>query len=235
MVAYGSLENGRKWHFRIENTRIRTEFSGGQNFGGDTDVADAEWRHLVVVFPELGFEGDDIIHYVDGEIEPKLGGTSLEIDTAIDEADGAFPVHIGFAVGHAGRWFQGQIADVRIYDEALDQAAIQEIMSGADLGLPTEPGDFNSDGTIDTADFMIMADNFNSTFSLNESHSKGDFDLNGRIDLNDFFEFRMVLNNQPGIAGVPEPNTVWWLLMTGLICLRRAAASPPQVNGIPLP
>ena len=105
LVAWGPNVTGEKWHFRIENTRIRTEFSGGQNFGGDTDIADGQWHHLASVFPDGGFEGDDIIHYIDGVEEPKLGGTSIPINTGIDPNAGAFPVHIGYAIPHAGSFF----------------------------------------------------------------------------------------------------------------------------------
>lgn len=223
VVAYGSLASGRKWHFRIENTRIRTEFQGGQNFGGDTDAANAEWHHIASVFPEGGVEGDDILHYVDGVLEPKLGGTSLPIDTGIGEADEAFPVNIGFAVGHAGRWFQGQIADVRIYDEGLDQQGIQDVMDGAGLLPPGDPGDFNLDGVVDGTDFMIMTENFNQKFPFEESFSKGDFDLNTRVNLKDFIRFRELFNGQQGaVAAVPEPNLGWCVMAVGLIWLRQS-------------
>jgi len=136
IVAYGVNGGGEKWHFRIDSggggTRIRTEFSAGQQFGGDSVAIEEDvWHHVASVFPEGGTEGDDVIHYVDGVFEPKLGGTSPMINTGIDPEDGALPVHIGFAAHHAGRYFNGQIADVRIYDEGLDQAAIIDIMLGA--------------------------------------------------------------------------------------------------------
>ena len=139
IVAYGPNRTGEKWHFRVDSggggTRIRTEFSGGQNFGGDTVAIEEDvWHHLASVFPEGATEGDDIIHYVDGVVEPKLGGTSLPINTGIDPDDGAFPVHIGYAIPHANRYFRGQIADVRIYDEGLDQAAILDALSQRGAG-----------------------------------------------------------------------------------------------------
>lgn len=222
VVAWGSLASSKKWHFRVENTRIRTEFQGGQNFGGDSDAADGEWHHIASVFPEAGSEGDDIIHYVDGVLEPKLGGTSLPIDTGVGEEQEAFPVHIGLAVGHAGRWFQGQISDVRIYDEGLDQAAIQDIMNGAGLSPPGDPGDFNTDGVVDVVDFTIMTENFNAKFPFDESFSKGDFDLNTRVDLKDFLGFRELFNAAPATAPVPEPGVAWWVVAIGLMTVRRA-------------
>lgn len=141
IVAYGVNGGGEKWHFRIDSggggTRIRTEFSAGQQFGGDSIAIEEDvWHHVASVFPEGGTEGDDVIHYVDGVFEPKLGGTSPMINTGIDPEDGALPVHIGFAAHHADRYFSGQIADVRIYDEGLDQAEIIDIMLGAGVLPP---------------------------------------------------------------------------------------------------
>ena len=149
MVAWGdAASNSAKWHFRIDQTNgnaLRTEYQGGQNFA-ETDVADGEWHFVASVFPEGG-EGADIIHYLDGEIDEQLGGTSLPIDTAgVD--DGGLPVHIGWAAGHPNRWFVGQMADVRIYDEALDQDALLKIM----MGETSIPGDYNEDGVVDALD-----------------------------------------------------------------------------------
>lgn len=218
IVAYGSLETARKWHFRVEGagggTRIRTEFQGGQIFGGDTNLGDNEWHHIVSVFPEGAFAGEEVIHYVDGEIEENLGGNgAIDIDTGAGEDDDAFPVHIGLAIGHAGRWFDGQIADVRIYDEELSASDIREIMDSPSMLPPGDVGDFNGDGTVDNADFTVLASNFNSTFLLTESYSKGDFDLNARVNMADFWAFRAVLNAPAGAAAVPEPSTAWLALL----------------------
>ena len=172
-------------------------------------------------FPDGGTEGDDVIHYVDGVFEPKLGGTSPMINTAIDPDNGALPVHIGFAVHHAGRYFNGQIADVRMYDEALDQQAIQDIISGAGFLPPgATPGDFNDDGSIDVADFNIIAANMNRTFAKGEeTFSQGDGDSNFRVDMKDFLAFRKLVEAQGagGMEAVPEPDNLCWFVMPFII------------------
>lgn len=231
MVAYGANRAGEKWHFRIDTggggTRIRTEFSGGQNFGGDTVAADGEWRHLVSVFPEGGTVGDDVIHYIDGVVEPKAGGNSPVINTAtITDDEGAFPVHIGYAIPHGGRYFIGQISDVRIYDEGLSQEQVLSVMAGGGLLPPgATPGDFNQDGAIDAADFDILASNYHMSFTPNDdSFFKGDFDTNLRVDLKDFLSFREVFAAQAtggGVASVPEPSSLLPLLLPGIVLLRR--------------
>ena len=55
VVAYGANRGGEKWHFRIDSggggTRIRTEFSAGQQFGGDTVAIEEDvWHHIASVF-----------------------------------------------------------------------------------------------------------------------------------------------------------------------------------------
>ena len=122
-------------------------------------------------------------------------------------------------------FFQGQISDVRIYDEGLDQEAILAIMAGAGLGPAGDPGDFNLDGTVDVNDFLILAENFGGKFSVEESFSKGDFDLNTRVNLKDFTAFRELFHAQQGVAAaaVPEPSTFTLLSLAGtlLLALRR--------------
>jgi hypothetical protein len=156
VVAWGSHDNYRKWHFRIDRdtSTLRTEFAGGQNYA-TSDVTDGQWHFAASIFPDGGVWGTDIMHFLDGDWDPQSGGNSdFEIDTAIDPNENAYPVHIGFAAGHAGRFFVGQIADVRIYDEALDEDALRAIMEGGDLATQLQPGDADMDLDFDQLDLV---------------------------------------------------------------------------------
>ena len=112
----------RLWWWR--NAESEPSLARGQQFGGDSVAIEEDvWHHVASVFPEGGTEGDDVIHYVDGVFEPKLGGTSPIINTGIDLDNGALPVHIGFRSAPCWTLFQrADFADVRIYDEGLEQA-----------------------------------------------------------------------------------------------------------------
>ncbi len=82
---------------------------------------------------------------------------------------------------------------------------------------PDNPGDFNQDGAIDTADFDIMVANFRT----GNSHEEGDINFDFAVDLQDFVEFAGKFNG--GAAAVPEPST--WVLavlvLLGILGCRR--------------
>lgn len=161
ILGYGAPANGLKWHFRVNPTAgngvvgaIRTEYQGGQNVGTDV-INDGNWYHVVAVFPDGATMGQQIDHYVDGVLQGKSGGDRA-INTDIGEA--ANRVTIGKSQqGATARWYQGLIADVRIYDHALSQGEIDAIRSEE----PPEPlpTDEDGDGVPDFEDNCISITN----------------------------------------------------------------------------
>lgn len=75
-----------------------------------------------------------------------------------------------------------------------------------EIDLPLR-GDFNSDGTIDLADFDILL----AGFGNGNNYTQGDFTLDGIIDFHDFRAFKAAFGQAAGSEAVPEPST--WLLM----------------------
>ena len=103
---------------------------------------DGQWHHIGVVFPDGGEFNSDVMHFVDGVFDDQSGGGDQDVNTAI--GPGAEPVSIGMRVQGANRqFFPGQIADVRIYDEALSESEIKAIMDGLE---PEPPKDW-TDGS----------------------------------------------------------------------------------------
>jgi len=94
------------------------------------------------------------------------------------------------------------------------QFAFDRVMVTLDPPLPPENierlGDFNADGQLDMADFLIMAENFNASFPFDESFAKGDQTRDGKVDLADFLETRQLFNaaQQGTLASVPEPSSL---------------------------
>ena len=89
---------------------------------------------------------------------------------------------------------------LQLFDRTIDW------LLRVDLGCPCNPGDFNADGTVDLADFLVLAGNFGTGTRFDE----GDNNFDGRVDLRDFFEFREIFNAPAGAqaAAVPEPSAL---------------------------
>ncbi len=153
ILSWGlSSGNGRKYHFRINNTEsngtygaIRTEIQGTFNIGS-TIVNDNEWHHVVSVFPEEGFFVTDILHYVDGVLETMSGtnanAETIALDTAAsaDVSDQEF--RIGMSVqGAEQRFFLGLIDEVRVYERALTGEEIRAIIE-SERAAPVEVLEF---------------------------------------------------------------------------------------------
>ena len=87
--------------------------------------------------------------------------------------------------------------------------------------VSAQTGDFNMDGVVNLEDFLVMAENFNSSFEIGEvSFSKGDNNIDGHVNLADFIELRAIFNAPAGAsaASVPEPGGLL-LVLVGLLAL----------------
>ena len=147
--------SGLKWHARLNSTAangpvgaLRLEIQDGR-IVATTPVNDGEWHHAAIVFEEdADPDVSDVVFYLDGEIDAVDSFTSVPIDT--QNTGGPFAVTLGGRVqGTVVRGFDGNLADVRIYDSGLSQAEVLDIMaggngSGSDLVITSvdySPGD----------------------------------------------------------------------------------------------
>jgi hypothetical protein len=134
--------------------------------------------------------------------------------------------------------YAGLMDDIGVWDEALSLEQIQQVMTSGLGGSPELPGDFNADGVLDTADFLIMAENFNTRQSPEEAFLKGDMDGNLRIDLRDFIVFRELFHGPDQAAGataaVPEPATgvLCGIAAAYILTYRRRKSLAPQAAAI---
>lgn len=171
-------------------------------------MQDEVWTHLA--YRSDGATFDVVVNGTAG-VGPSLqyeGDSILEHDT----------VYIG---RQGTETWGGRLDDFRVYSRALSDEEIMVAMIGV---APEDAGDFNDDGAVNLDDFNIMLSNFNQRFSTTESFSKGDNNVNGRVDLADFLEFRQLFNAQgAAAASVPEPMGIT-LFMTGLVTALFAAA-----------
>ena len=150
IVSWGdSASNSRKYHVRINNSAtngtlgaIRCEVQGGYTIGS-TILTDNEWHHVAIVYGQDATPTtSDILFYIDGQLDPKSGTADLAINTDISGPNAADLV-IGRRVQGAPAYFTGKLADVALYDVALDAREIAQLADGtARPGKPVGFGPF---------------------------------------------------------------------------------------------
>jgi hypothetical protein len=201
-MAWGSNATARKWHIRANGASgvMRTEFAGGQNFA-TTSIIDGEWHHVASVFPNGATEGEQILHYIDGVLDPQAGGTSLTIDTEIvTDADidwtnansaESYPVHIGARLTHGwGNMLIGSMADVRIYNQGLSEDQIRAIFEGK------VEGGMNLEGPT-IVDFGDLSGDASYEFFFKAIKAGASTAIAG----NDAFAFKLDQWNEQGVFG----------------------------------
>lgn len=170
MVGWGdSTRNQTKYHVRIEPSTgsLRTEVQGG-NLWGTAIINDGQWHHVVSVVPDLpNPNNSNVLHYVDGVLDPALGGGAQPVNTDVAAAN-SLPVWVG-ARNQAGamQYFTGLIDELAIFQTALTDAQISSLSKGADptrlaapLGAPLsinqQPSNVRA-GELDSATFEVNA------------------------------------------------------------------------------
>ncbi len=145
IVGWGTSEDpsGQKWHIRLNSNAdngtvgaVRTEIQGNYIIGS-TPINDGEWHHVASVLPEGGFLNTDVIHYIDGEVDPMSGTNNDNADLIIDTAsdDGGTDVTVGSRLqGTTDQFHVGTVDEVRIYSRELSQEEIQALVAQAGGG-----------------------------------------------------------------------------------------------------
>lgn len=141
MISLGNtpISNSTRFDLRLDAGKLRAELQGG-GFTTSAVLNDDRWHHVAVVVPLATAQLKDILYYVDGASVPSATGT-----TAINTATG--PLRIGDSYQDISRDFTGIIDEVRLYDEALDLAAIQALRA-ADLAVAPAIRCFHSHAAI---------------------------------------------------------------------------------------
>ena len=128
IIAWGTNVGGQRMNFRVD-TVLRLEHGGGNMRGTNgPSLLDNEWHHVAATVP-LGGKLPDTRLYVDGVdvSAPASATAAYNLKANVDVAIG-----MGGSIA-TGRFFQGLIDDVRIYDRAL---SAEEIAGMAGKTLP---------------------------------------------------------------------------------------------------
>ena len=115
ICGWGTNAVGQKWLLRLDGAgKLRTEVNSGYVVG-TTALNDGNWHHVAVVLD--GTNTSDIDLYVDGVLE-----TVSSLGARVINTGNSVPVRVGNAIHNL--YWDGQIAEVRIWNSALSLAEI---------------------------------------------------------------------------------------------------------------
>lgn len=120
-------DNSWRLHRKGTTNNLNFAINGVGNITGSTNVNDGEWHHVAAVY-----NGSQMRLYIDGKLDAQMNATG-SIPT------NNYDVLIGANDQRAGRNFEGQIDDVRIWNTGRSEAEIlanyQETLAGTESGL----------------------------------------------------------------------------------------------------
>ena len=127
IISWGNNTAERKWIFRVQHTdgvdgAVRIEVNGGY-IVGTTDIRDGQWHHVAAVLPPGVTNVNDVLLFVDG----LYNGYSARQAKAINTDSGA---NVRVGRGHGDHYFEGEMDDVRVYDNALSATDIWKEKAG---------------------------------------------------------------------------------------------------------
>ena len=110
---------------------------------GTVTLADSSWHHVTG-----GYDGSELLLYVDGVLDTSATIGSKIIDTTAD-------LLLGQNFSNSDSDFSGRMDEVKLYDNALNSAEVSDLLLGAGPA-----GNSGSDG-----DWVISGDNLISGVS----------------------------------------------------------------------
>jgi|GEM_PF-5169435 len=162
----------------------------------------------------FNYQSGELTLLVDGEQQTQTANFQTPGNTSDTDS---LNIRIGAdaVLGNPRGFFTGQIAELMVYDRALSIKEIGDVESYVvDKWLTVnlcEPanlllGDFDGNGSVEFADFLILSANFGSE---TESYSDGDANCDGSVGFDDFLalssNFGESLAAANATQSVPEP------------------------------
>jgi hypothetical protein len=207
---------------------IEFNFTGGQ--AGDSAIANLSYL-LDAGGKNLNHPGGAVVEVRlaepplgDIQIDAILTDTAQEIDSILLHPNGAGTVYRG--VLHSGTPLD--LEHVRVIDFILLALAASDtrlVMDAIRVG-PDLPGDYNNDGSVDAADYVVWRDNQGTTNTLSNDP------LGGTIDGRQFDQWRA---NFGAMAGTPAtatatshaaPEPASWLMLVVAVLVLVARTRP---------
>ena len=132
IISWGPNTTGNKWQLNMNSAgHLRVEISSG-SVVGTTLINDGSWHHVVCTFTNNGApNASNILLYVDGALEALTAVVPLALNTT---ASG----NVKIGSDNQSRFWNGALADVRIYNRALGSNEIAALAFGATTTSPLD-------------------------------------------------------------------------------------------------
>jgi hypothetical protein len=226
---------GNFMHIRGLNGQLVFQFStiGFDNMQLESGPSNAFWNQIdqwmyVGVTWDSTNSGRLEFFYVDGTNTVQSGrlfattNATLPITTTTNVSGGVtYGLSLGNQAGLRLRPFDGLLDNFRVFDAALTQADLQTIVNKDLLNQSlSHPGDFDSDGDVDGADFVAWQTNFPT--ATGATLAQGDADADGDVDGADFVVWQTNFPFTPGPGNAPVPEPASWMLGVAALAVFRA-------------
>jgi len=163
IVYWGKYQSGKWWIFHVNNYAPKGNLGAirvsvyGRWITGSTDIRDDKWHHVAVVLPEGVDDVEDLLFYVDGNLETISDSQSKTINTA--EHDN---VYIGVyntsdTSENLDWYFDGLIDEVQIHPRALSAQEVRKLYYGI-----ADDGGIDGKGASATISKSIIRDNYSA-------------------------------------------------------------------------
>jgi hypothetical protein len=186
---------------------IPNAIQGGWNTG--PNVNNGALHHLVAITEN----GVSTRLWVDGML---VETSAMNVPPTLSN-DGNLDLYIGENPGARGRYWDGLIDDVAIWNRPLLDSEIASLWNGgtgAAVGslIPAVvPGDVNGDAVVNNADFEPIRLNFLQSVT---ARADGDLNGDGLVDFADFREWKANAAGAGSSLAIPEPTA--YLLVVGM-------------------
>jgi hypothetical protein len=183
----------------------------------DADAGAADWTFLAATYDSTLFE----IKFYMGDVDTPVTQLGSTIVTVLNPAplDSAARLGVGLtdAAPTSDTSVTGWQDDVRVYNTALDLAALEAVrMENLGGGGGGNPADFDNDGDVDGMDLGEWKMGFGTTGTA--AKADGDADADMDVDGADFLTWRRELG-AAGVSAIPEPAAGLLLALGAMVCL----------------
>ncbi|HEX6963994.1 MAG TPA: LamG-like jellyroll fold domain-containing protein [Lacipirellula sp.] len=218
--------------------------SGAADFGSAYSTADVDaaskWVFLAVTYDSA--QAADNVRFYIGDVSNSVGqlgspGTAPQL--TIDAGAARFGVGYTDAAPAFDTSVKGMQDDVRVYNLALDHAALDAVRLENIESGDLNPADFDNNQFVDQGDLNVWKANFGTVGAATKANGDADDDMDA--DGADFLQWQRQVGYVPApLFAIPEPTAGRLMLFTVAVCSaasgrlarRRPARTPAAIAAV---